>query len=349
MFEESAAIPRQTVTMQDIATRIGVSKAAVSAVLSGKQNSNIGVSDVMRQRIQEAAREMRYRPNAVARSLSARATNVIGYYSSWQIDARNDFDSELISGLLRGCHEQHKNLLLFDTFSIRNEERATGSPHFVSDAHADMFDGKVDGLVFRCHPNDPILMELRQENLPAIALADVHEGFPVVVVDEADAFRQMCAHLHERGHRRVLFRGVRGPGAGNRRYMYFAAEAAKHGMTVLHDAESVSYEPSEQEKAWLLLPAEERPTAVACWSDPAALYTLRYLDRRQIRVQDEVSVIGFNGIPEPMPPLRRLSTVGAHWAGLAQTAVALLQQRIAGQDIPELTVIPVELIPGETT
>jgi DNA-binding LacI/PurR family transcriptional regulator len=341
------------VTLQDVAERAGVSKTAAAAALSGKWTGRIGVSEQTRLRVLDVARELRYRPNAVARSLSARATNVVGYYSSWRIDARNDFDAELMSGLLRGCHEGGKNLLVFDCFSIRDEERAGGVPsHLSSPSHATVTDGKIDGLAFRCHPDDPLLDQLRAADLPAVSLADVHAGFPAVTVDEEDGFRRMAEYLAHKGHRRVLFRGMPS-GAGARRADLFGREAAAHGMTVLRDPEVEDYSLSPAERGMLGGSADRRPTAVACWSDPAAYYTLFFCDQNGLRVPDDIAVIGFNGMPELIQFPRRLTTIRAPWAEAACTAVGLLDRAAradGGPDdaLPPLTVLPVCLFEGDT-
>ena len=73
---------RRAVTMKDIAETVGVSKMTVSAVLSGAASPRITVSEGTRERVLDAAREMGYRPNALARSLRSKRTNVVGRASA---------------------------------------------------------------------------------------------------------------------------------------------------------------------------------------------------------------------------------------------------------------------------
>src|SRR5438552_16111076 len=98
--------------MQDIADHVGVSKMAVSVVLSGT-SSKIGVSEATRARILKTARDLQYRPNAIARALRSRRTNIIGLYSGYgPLFARTDFLAKIVAGAEEGCAAHGKDLLL---------------------------------------------------------------------------------------------------------------------------------------------------------------------------------------------------------------------------------------------
>src|SRR5262249_8954496 len=108
--------------MKDVAERAGVSKMTVSAVLNGT-STHVRVSEPTRQRVLEAARELDYRPNAVARSLRRRQTNIIGVYCGFgYMNARLAFLSEIIGGLQEGCDCHRKDLLLHGVFRGRSVE-----------------------------------------------------------------------------------------------------------------------------------------------------------------------------------------------------------------------------------
>src|SRR5213082_1158874 len=97
--------PRRSATMKDIAEHVGVSKMTVSKVL-GQTSSNVGVSDNTRARILAVARQMKYGPNAIARSLRSKQTNIVGLYSGYHfVDPRNPFLAEIVGGLQEGCAE----------------------------------------------------------------------------------------------------------------------------------------------------------------------------------------------------------------------------------------------------
>lgn len=97
---------RRSATIFEVGRHAGVSNATVSVVMSGSA-SNTRVSAETRVRVEQIARSLGYRPNAVARSLGRRSTNTIGLYCGYgYLDTSLPFYAELIAGLLHGCDER---------------------------------------------------------------------------------------------------------------------------------------------------------------------------------------------------------------------------------------------------
>lgn len=137
-----------------------------------------------------------------------------------------------------------------------------------------------------------------------------------------------------------------------RRYTAFCAEAALQGMTVLEDANRYFGEGddlSAPELAFLAASEGQRLTAIACWNDHLADRTIAHCNALGLRVPEDIAVVGFDGLVSKERPARRLTTILVPWSKVAQTAVDLLTRRFAGEAIPLETVLPVELIVGETT
>src|SRR5207244_514989 len=112
---------RHAPTLSDVAQRAGVSKMAASLVLNGSR-SNTRVSEATRQRIRQAAELLGYVPNAIARSLSQRQTNIIAVYLEGFIAPRDPFFSEILTGLHQGCHDGRKDLLVYGGFRGNSTE-----------------------------------------------------------------------------------------------------------------------------------------------------------------------------------------------------------------------------------
>jgi LacI family transcriptional regulator len=335
-------------TLTDVAAAAGVSKMAVSAVLnhggvggSGGSRSTVRVSAATRERILAAARALDYRPNAIARALSRRATNLIGFYSEWPVNARNEFDAEIIGGLQHGCDDAGHNLLLY-------RSRQQHGPEQIESLVADMTSGTIDGLILRSAPSDPLVSRLCDSRLPVVAVGDPHPEIPTVLVDDAAGGRLQAQCLIARGCRRVLYRSLKGAYTGAIRRESFSEAATAAGITVLEDPEAVSDFLTPLEKRFLALPPEERPDGIACWVDSAARVTLRELNEAGLRIPEDIALIGFNGIEPAHSPSRRLTTIRAPWEQVARTAVELLVRRISGETIPMVTVLPVELAGGDT-
>jgi DNA-binding LacI/PurR family transcriptional regulator len=184
-----------------------------------------------------------------------------------------------------------------------------------------------------------------------VALADPLPLLPSVAVDDAEGSRLLADHLAGRGHRRVLYRmSPRRHTSVERRLAAFRAAASAHKMTIT-ESRSLDYSGrlAAEESACLALPAGERPTAVACSNDFLAFHLLDSCRSLGLRVPDDLAVAGFDGVASSLGPGLRLTSIRAPWVEVAQTAVSLLVSRIDGREIPTETVLPVELVVGDTT
>lgn len=340
--DDSVAAPTRAATMSDVARHAGVSNAAASAVLSGTR-SNARVSEATRRRVQQAALDLHYTRNEVARALRRQRTDIIGLYLWHQdLDTRGPFLAEIVGGLQRGCDRHQKDLLVHGTF--RGES--------IEDIFNRLVSGKIDGLILFAEPGDPLVDRLAAAALPVVTVADVVPPLPGVTVDDAGGSRLLAQYLAERGHRRVLYR--RGPithSSTARRYAAFREAAETLALTVLEDpgrafaADSVF---SEYETAALKASAVERPSAIICWNDDLADVTLGCCEKLGLRVPSDIAILGFDGLTSRMRPSRRLTTVRAPWSEVASTAVDLLIQRMGGAAIPAETIMPIEFVVGET-
>lgn len=325
------------VTAREIARRLGVSQSTVSRVLSDAEGYTY--NQETRKRILEEAARMGYRPHAVARSLRERRTRVIGFCSSnGNLDARNAFLAEIIGSLQNTCCRTGLFLLLHNfPPDTPAEER-----------FAELMCGRLDGLVLHASPEDPLVDMLRQSHLPVVAVADALPGIPTVVCDDAAGMRSAVAHLvDQRGHRNVAFIAPEAPLASARlREETFVEEVRRRGIAPV--VLRVSYEeasPVLETIGGMSAP----PTAVCCWNDITALNLMFACRHAGIRVPEDLAVVGFDGLLDPRITPKCLTTTLAHWPKVSRTAVETLQALMAGEDVPPVTVMPVEFRVGETT
>jgi DNA-binding LacI/PurR family transcriptional regulator len=332
---------KRAATLNDIAERVGVSRTTASAVL-GRPSRYVRVSDGTRNRILAAARELDYRPNAVARSLRDRRTHLIGFYSGHGfISPRNAFLGEIIRGLQIGCGEHCKDLLMHGLFPGRA----------VDEIFQELADGRIDGIVV-CEPaDDPLVGRLRGSRLPAIVVVDAVPGIPSVVADDAGGMHMVVDHLYSRGHRRVIYRGwKRRLVSVERRRQALLGLATERGMSVTewtddYTAADVVLMLDE----WQGAPRQHRATAVICWNDVAAYDVLAACRAREIDVPGELAIVGFDGIEVPAPEAMPLTTVRAPWCEIARRAVSVLLDHAEDRAISDETVFPVELVERATT
>jgi LacI family transcriptional regulator len=328
--------------MSDVARQAGVSSAAASAVLSGTRSS-VRVSETTRTRILQAAQDLQYTRNEIARSLRRQSTDTIGLYvSDRSLKAHGPFLSEIVSGLQQGCDAHRKDLLLHGTLGGQS----------VDITHGRLFNGKIDGLILLSAPGDPLIDRLAAASLPVVAVAESLPSLPSVIVDDRAGSALLAEYLAAQGYRKVLSR--RGPDSrpsSLRRYTAFRQAAAAHRMMVWEDLgrqPDVPDELSPQEKALLSAPSGDRPVVVVCGDDDLADGTIRNCETLGLRVPKDVAVVGFGGLVSRARPSRFLTTISAPWAEAARTAVNLLLGSLAGEEIPLETVLPVRLVVGET-
>lgn len=345
MGEKSKKITREArggaATLKDVAGKAAVSPYTVSTVLNGAR-SNTRVSEETRQRILQAAVELGYRPNGIARSLRSRRTNIIGLYFGYgSLEPHDPFHAEVLTGLQRGCEAYRKDLMIHYSFH----------KYDVEEVFSELAGGKIDGLVLLAAPSDPLVQRVRESGMLVVAITDALEGIPSVVADDAHGSKMIVEHLAKGGHRRILYRVCPGESdSATRRFDAFKSHASSLGIDVL-EGNTTDWRgklgPNEIEQ--IARRVELGISAVVCWGDPSANALLRYCYKNRIRIPEELSIVGFNGIEPSVEPRQRLTTVRANWAEVAQCAVSLLARRIEGESVPMWTVMPVQFSEGETT
>jgi len=341
---------RRPATLKEIAELVGVGPATVSVVLNGAK-SGTKVSEKTRQAINDAAKQLNYRPNVLARSLRTRRTGIVGFFSGYDyIEPRNQYIAEVMSGLQNGCMRHDLNLLLF----------TPSSKHSVEDIVANLADGRLDGLVVTARPEHKINTVLAGSHLPVVAIADRIPELPSVLADAALGGQLQARHLAEKGHKRVLYIPSDYPFPSVlERQTSFYAEAEALGITVI-DGDPVSGHLDDRivtpgirlqlsTKDLDRLSGPDRVTAIQCWDDTPAYRIATQIADRGYRIPADVAIVGYNGCIPSVEPRWKLSTVSACWAAVGSAAIDVLTTSIEGLDAPMETVLPVHFVVGSTT
>lgn len=339
MDQRRAPALSKKATLQDVADCVGVSKMTVSAVLSGT-STTVRVSESTRARVLDAAKQLRYRPNALARSLRRRRTNIIGLYSGYgYLDPRNLFLSEIVGGVQEGCDRHKKDVLLHGVFRGKS----------VDDIYTELVDGRIDGLVITAPLGDPLVERLAQDRLPVVAVADALPAIPSVVVDDRQGARMLLDYLEMRGYGRFLYRSLNyGLESADRRRQAFMDESRSRGIEIDEWCAGHLAEPSDSTlERWISGTVGGSP-AVICWNDKAAYDVLLHCYQRGITVPRDVAVTGYDGVETPTSFIWKLTSVRAPWAEVARTAIDLLVDELEGKEVPTKTTLPVELIVGDS-
>ncbi|GGZ16849.1 LacI family transcriptional regulator [Streptomyces olivaceoviridis] len=266
-------------TIRDVAERAGVSKSLVSLVLRGSGP----VRPEKREAVLRAVRELGYRPNAAARSLSEQRTRTIGVLLD---DLRNPWFVELLDGLNSLLHAAGLHMLLADARLGRRMGHDLAEP---------FLDLGVDGLVVVGTVPDAGGLGALARRMPVV-VAGAREAQPpgvdVVAGDDERGARLATEHLLGLGHRRIAHLAGHGAVGALRRRGFETAMRA-HGAEPLVEPGDLTEEGGYRGTV-RLLSRPDRPTALFAVNDMAAVGALSAAGEVGLRVPGELSVTGYD-------------------------------------------------------
>ncbi len=315
------------VTLKDVAARARVHPATASRALNPE--TRLLVREDTAQRVLDAAAELGYRPNTVARSLRTRRSHSIGVLIP-------DLNNPLFPPIVRGIEDR-----LAAAGYVALIGNTDGDPERERMLFEQMRARHVDGLVLATvQLGDPLLAEAARADLPVVLmnrLAQDH-SVPSVSVDNERGIRMAVAHLAALGHTRIAhLAGPQDVSTGLARYRGFRAAMEDHGLRpdpdLIVTAKAFTIEEGLR-CALQLLKRDRQCTAVAAGNDMLAIGCYAALDETGLSCPDDVSVVGFNDMPfidRLRPPL---TTIRFPHYQVGTEAAQLLLERVAGHTGP---------------
>jgi LacI family transcriptional regulator len=337
-------------TLLDVARAAGVSEMAASSALNGGRRGSARVSAETCQRVQAAAQQLGYRPNATARALANRRTNALGFVTHILGEEPNLYFLEVFSGVMQAATAAGQTTAVF---TLSNWEEAPARIPALCD-------GRVDGLILLA----PNLQDDCSAWLPAqTPLVSVHADSPVAGVanigtDNDAGACAMVRRLLALGHRRILHvGGPPGFAMTDQRVEGYLRAHAEAGVKPLRGhvvRAPLSVEGGrEAMQAWL---QHHRggplPQAVFGCNDAIAFGCIETLRSHGLRVPDDVSVVGYDHTF--MARFVHMATVHQPLQEMGRRAVEVLVQRIEAlrcgepHSGPSNIVLPTEIVPGMT-
>lgn len=308
------------VTTHDVARRAGVSQPTVSLVLS--RNATARVSAETRERVLEAARELGYVPNVVARSLVRSRSYAIGVIVP---DLRNPFFAEVISGAERVVSEAGYAVLLCETREIPRDRHIQA-----------LLERQVDGMMM-----DAIGASSLPESMVAgvnlVLIDEPPDRWPGVASDAIGAGRLAAEHLLQLGHRRFGFIGpATNVHATRMRERGFIQTLAAQGIRIESAClrRVAATAAGGQAGMRALLNLRQRPTAVFCINDLVAAGALKACSHDGVRVPEEMSIVGCDDIELATLLMPELTTIAIPARELGARAARILLQALqeGGED-----------------
>ncbi|NPV54351.1 MAG: LacI family DNA-binding transcriptional regulator [Firmicutes bacterium] len=322
-------------TIADVAQEAGVSSSTVSRTLSGK----VPVNDDTKKRVLAAIKKLGFTPNAMARSLRNKSTQTIGLVLP---DLRNPFFSEIAWGVENESLKQGYNVLLCNTANSKQKE--------LSYARV-LAEKRMDGVVFAASgDNKEAVQFLTNLQIPMI-LIDRYipdMGVDIVMSNNESGCRMAMEYLANLGHREI------GMITGNPTLITIRQRSSAY-----YDFIKENGLPSNDK--WIVFGCESfddgynaglrvlstinRPTAIIAGSDLIAVGVMSAARELQLRVPQDVSIVGYDDVPLSRLSNPPLTTIRQPISDMGKVAVRLLVQKIRGTRKKQTSmVLPVELI-----
>jgi LacI family transcriptional regulator len=326
--------------MADVARAAGVSVASVSRVI----NHHPHVTPEVHERVGAAMAELGYVANPTARALAGGRTQVIGLLTQ---EVQNPFSYAVISGVDEAVSGLGYDFLLCTTHARREKE---------AEYVARLSGGMVDGLLIILPRGLPDYVgELRAASFPFVLIdydADA-PGCSVVNATNRQGARAAIRHLLDLGHRRIGFiTGRPNVGATTERLAGYRDALAEAGLEPREEdiVAGDFMEPRGHDAALELLGRPDAPTAVFASSDSAAFGVLRAARELGLQVPRDVSVVGFDDVPEASLIAPALTTVRQPLREMGRAAVRQLMLLLADPTLPPARlVLETELMLRGTT
>ncbi|MBR9766672.1 MAG: LacI family transcriptional regulator [Rhodobacteraceae bacterium] len=334
----SAEKPRGAVTASDVAQLAGVSRSAVSRTFT----EGASVAPETRERVMQAARDLGYRVNFLARSLKEQRTRLIGLVVS---DMDHSLRAHLVDSLGRALVAADYRPFLLPTSRGEDTRRAIDM----------MLHYNVSGAIVTSDASpQAIAAECARHDVPLVLVNKAEMGGRVAnVTQDTEAAGRLAAEaLAEAGCRRVVLARQRLPSYTiDLRCDAFAAHLPRLGLKLVAtvEGEAQNYAGGQEAGAAFLA---RRPEAdgVYCANDFLALGFMDHLRRRGVSIPDELAIVGCDDIAEAGWDAYDLTTVRQPVEALTQATLQALLTCIADRNArPGLTTIGVDLVRRNST
>lgn len=271
-----------SVTLKDVAMRAGVSRSAVSRAFT----DGASVSESMRRKVEIAAAELGYTPNALASSLTTGRTRLIGLVSD---NFHNPIFLEVFDLFTRGLQERGLRPLLVNLSDETNPDNSVTMLRQYS----------VDGVIVASSTLQPAFSQaFREAGMPVVHSFGRHTSSPavhVVGVDNVQCGRLAARELLARGYTSVAFMGgPRSATSTQDRCEGFLAELQLQPRVSVSQSFADAYTFQAGRKEMLRLLEGERAQAYFCGDDVLSIGALSAIRDKGLVVPDDIGVLGLN-------------------------------------------------------
>ncbi|MCI6629297.1 MAG: LacI family transcriptional regulator [Lachnospiraceae bacterium] len=323
-------------SLKDISRVCGVSVATVSKAL----NNHSDIGEETKEHIKKVAKEMGYLPNLSARALKTNKTHGIGvlFVDEAGSGLTHDYFSSVLDSFKRTAESRGYDITFINSCKNR-ENRMTYLDH-------SRYRG-FDGVALACIDfEDPEVVELVQSDLPVVTIDYLFNNRNAVVSDNVSGVRDLLEYIYEMGHRKVAYIHGAPSAVTTNRLSSFYRTAERLGIKVPDEyVTEAAYRDTAAtfEATNRLLDLPDPPTCILFPDDFAAFGGINAIRERGLRIPEDISVAGYDGIraAEILEP--RLTTVKQDTERIGSMAARKLIDLI---ETPKTTLVEQVIIPG---
>jgi DNA-binding LacI/PurR family transcriptional regulator len=323
-------------TSYDVAELAGVSQSAVSRAF----RKGASVAPSTREKIMKAAKQLGYQPNAFARGLITKQTNLIAVIIS---NLTNLNYPEVLAELTQRLSLEGNRVLLF-TLAAESD---------VDAVLEQVWPYRVDGAIVAARLTDDEIQQFNDRGIPIILYNRVGDTSPAssVCCDSAAGERELVRLLLAGGHKRFgIIAGPEDSYVGEERLEAARKTLDQAGITPRIYRGGFDYDSGFQGFCALMEQSGKDLDAIVCTNDAMAIGAVDCARTRfELVIPDDISIVGFDGVGPAKWTGYQLTTVRQPVRRMTQAAVDMLIERIANPGmIPEQRLFGGELLPGRS-
>ncbi|WP_226782375.1 LacI family DNA-binding transcriptional regulator [Oceaniglobus trochenteri] len=315
-------------TSYDVARAAGVSQSTVSRVFSPKAK----VSEAVAQRVRDAAAQLGYRPNRLARAMITGRSRIVALVVA---HFENPFYPDSFEHLALALQKEGYHVLTFMAADLgaRTDE-----------VIQELLDYRVEGLIMASVGlSNELTQAIAEAEIPVVMFNRVqdHQDISGVSSDNVAGGRAIAEHLLRTGHSRISYiAGWEGASTQRDREAGFLAGLADGGATLFSREVGDFHHDSAEKAARRMFAAPVHPDAVFVANDHMAFAVMDVLRHDLgLRIPEDVSVIGYDDVPTSAWKSYDLTTVRQPVRAMVDGAVRLLLERIAHPDAPAARIV----------
>lgn len=321
--------------IKEVAKEAGVSPTTVSRVL----NNRGYISKETKDKVYQAMDRIGYYPNEIARALLNNRTYFIGVIMP---SVTSPFHGEVVYHLEHFLSDRGYKMLL-----CNSNNKVDTELEYVSMLRRN----QVDGIIVGTH--NQLMEEYKDINMPVVTIdRNLGDDIPVVASDNYRIGELATNHLLEKGCKHILC--IRGDSRlkmpGNNRSAAYLDVMKQHGYeTMVLEAPFVLPLVEKQKRIYEILNEHPEIDGIFAGDDLLAVCALHVAREKQIRVPEDLKIIGVDGTRQTLEYIPELTTIRQSSEEIARIAVEKMIQQIEGQKTESKIDLPVTLLMGKTT